>query len=230
MLTALPTALPTDSRLGELWPDIWQATGETLLMVALTMLVGGTLGLLLALGLYLTRKGGLYENVVVSVVLNVLVNFFRPIPFIIFIAAVQPAARLVVGTGIGMPAVVFSLILAAMFGIARIIEQNLVTVPPGVIEAARAMGASRARIAATVVLPEALAPIILGYTFAFVAVVDMSAVAGLIAGGGLGSFAQTFGYRQSDPTVTWVCVLILVAFVQVIQLLGNTLSARILRR
>ncbi|HEY9251209.1 MAG TPA: ABC transporter permease subunit, partial [Nocardioides sp.] len=163
------TALPTDTRLGELWPDIWQATGETLLMVALTMLIGGTLGLLLALGLYLTRKGGLYENAVVSVVLNVLVNFFRPIPFIIFIAAVQPAARLVVGTGIGMPAVVFSLILAAMFGIARIIEQNLVTVPPGVIEAARAMGASRARIAATVVLPEALAPIILGYTFAFVA-------------------------------------------------------------
>jgi D-methionine transport system permease protein len=230
MLTALPATLPTDTRLGELWPDIWQATGETLLMVALTMLVGGILGLLLALGLYLTRKGGLYENVVVSVVLNVLVNFFRPIPFIIFIAAVQPAARLVVGTGIGMPAVVFSLILAAMFGIARIIEQNLVTVPPGVIEAARAMGASRARIAATVVLPEAMAPIILGYTFAFVAVVDMSAVAGLIAGGGLGSFAQTFGYRQYDPAVTWVCVLILVALVQVIQLLGNTLSARILRR
>ena len=79
-------------------------------------------------------------------------------------------------------------------------------------------------------LPEALAPIILGYTFAFVAVVDMSAVAGLIAGGGLGSFAQTFGYRQYDPTVTWVCVLILVALVQVIQLLGNTLSSRILRR
>jgi D-methionine transport system permease protein len=224
------TALPTDTRLGELWPDIWQATGETLLMVALTMLIGGTLGLLLGLGLYLTRKGGLYQNVVVSAVLNVLVNFFRPIPFIIFIAAVQPAARLVVGTGIGTPAVVFSLVLAAMFGIARIVEQNLVSVPPGVIEAARAMGATRARIAATVVVPEAMAPVILGYTFAFVAVVDMSAVAGLIAGGGLGSFAQTFGYRQYDPAVTWVCVLILVALVQVIQLLGNTLSARILRR
>lgn len=230
MLTALPTALPTDTRLGELWPDIWQATGETLLMVALTMLIGGTLGLLLGLGLYLTRRGGLYQNVVVSTVLNVLVNFFRPIPFIIFIAAVQPAARLIVGTGIGTPAVVFSLVLAAMFGIARIVEQNLVSVPPGVIEAARAMGATRARIAATVVVPEAMAPVILGYTFAFVAVVDMSAVAGLIAGGGLGSFAQTFGYRQYDPAVTWVCVLILVALVQVIQLLGNTLAGRILRR
>ena len=220
----------TDTRLPELWGDIWVATGETLLMVVWTVLVGGLLGLLLGLGLYLTRKGGLFPSRVISVVLNLLVNFFRPIPFIIFIAAVQPAARLVVGTGIGTPAVIFSLILASMFGIARITEQNLITVPPGVIEAARSMGASRTRIAATVLVPEALAPVILGFTFAFVAIVDMSAVAGLIAGGGLGSFAQTFGYRQYDPTVTWVCVIILVAIVQVVQFAGNALAARILSR
>ncbi|MEU6135810.1 ABC transporter permease subunit [Nocardioides sp. NPDC047086] len=220
----------TDTRLPELWGDIWFATGETLLMVAWTVLIGGLLGLLLGLGLYLTRKGGLFPNRVVSAVLNLLVNFFRPIPFIIFIAAVQPAARLVVGTGIGTPAVIFSLILASMFGIARITEQNLITVPPGVIEAARSMGASRIRIAATVLVPEALAPVILGFTFAFVAIVDMSAVAGLVAGGGLGAFAQTFGYRQYDPAVTWACVIILVAIVQVVQFAGNALAARILSR
>lgn len=224
------TALHTDTRLSELWPDIWQATGETILMVAITMLLGGFLGLMIGLALYLTRKGGLFQNRVISGVLNLLVNFFRPIPFIIFIAAVQPAARLIVGTGIGTPAVVFSLVLAAMFGISRIVEQNLVTVPPGVIEAARSMGASRSRIALTVLIPEALAPVILGFTFAFVAVVDMSAVASLIAGGGLGAFAQTFGYRQYDTVVTWVCVLILVAIVQVVQVAGNTLASRILSR
>ena len=224
------TALPTDTRLGELWPDIWQATGETTLMVAVTMLLGGFLGLLIGLALYLTRRGGLFQNRVVSGVLNLLVNFFRPIPFIIFIAAVQPAARLVVGSGIGTSAVIFSLTLAAMFGISRIVEQNLVAVPPGVIEAARSMGASRSRIALTVLIPEALAPVILGFTFAFVAVVDMSAVASLIAGGGLGSFAQTFGYRQYDDAVTWVCVLILVALVQIVQFAGNTLASRILNR
>lgn len=224
------TALHTDTRIGELWPDIWQATGETVVMVAITMLIGGLLGLLVGVALYLTRKSGLFQNRVVSGVLNLLVNFFRPIPFIIFIAAVQPAARLVVGTGIGTPAVIFSLVLASMFGIARIVEQNLVTVPTGVIEAARSMGASRSRIALTVLIPEALAPTILGFTFAFVAVVDMSAVAGLVAGGGLGAFAQTFGYRQYDTVVTWVCVLILVAIVQVAQLAGNTLASRILNR
>ncbi|MEX0429507.1 methionine ABC transporter permease [Nocardioides sp. DS6] len=223
-----PTVLAT--RLGELWPDIWQATGETLVMIAFTMVIGGLLGLLLGLALYLTRRGGLFANRVVSAILNVLVNFFRPIPFIIFIAAVQPAARAIVGTGIGMKAAIFALVLAAMFGIGRIVEQNLVTVPNGVIEAARSMGASRLRIAATVLIPEALAPVILGYTFAFIAVIDMSAVAGLIAAGGIGNFAQVYGYRQYDTAVTWVCVLILVVMVQIVQVSGNFLANRLLRR
>jgi len=184
----------------------------------------------LGMALYLTRGGGLYANRVVYGVLNVVVNFFRPIPFIIFIAAVQPLARLVVGIGIGTRAAIFALILAAMFGIGRLVEQNLVTVRPGVIEAARAMGASRIRIALTVVIPEALGPLILGYTFAFIAVVDMTAVAGLIAGGGLGNFAQTYGYRQFDYVVTWTAVVLLVVIVQVVQLLGNVLANRVLRR
>ena len=224
------TALPTDTRLGELWPDIWQATGETLLMVALTMLIGGTLGLLLALGLYLTRKGGLYENVTVSVVLNVLVNFFRPIPFIIFIAAVQPLSRLVIGTGIGNNALIFALSLAASFAIGRIVEQNLLTVSPGVIEAAKSMGAGPVRILRTVVIPEALGPLILGYTFVLVAIVDMTAVAGFIGGGGLGNFALVYGYRQFEPAVTWAAVLLIVVFVQAVQFLGNWLARRVLRR
>lgn len=219
-----------DTRLDELWPQLWEATGETLTMVSITMLVGGLLGLLLGLALYLTRRGGLFANAAVFVVLNLLVNFFRPIPFIIFIAAVQPLARVVVGIGIGPRAATFALALAAMFGIARIVEQNLVTVPYGVIEAARAMGASRLRIATTVVIPEALGPLILGYTFAFVAVVDMSAVAGYLAAGGLGNFAQQYGYRQFDWVVTWVTVLFLVVIVQLVQLLGNVLAGRVLRR
>ena len=163
-------------------------------------------------------------------VLNVLVNFFRPIPFVIFIAAVQPFARVVVGTGIGNPAIIFALTLAAAFGISRIVEQNLVTVDPGVIEAARSVGAGRARIVRTVVLPEALGPLVLGYTFAFVALVDMTAVAGVIGGGGLGNFALQYGFRQFDTVVTWTAVIAIVVLVQVVQLAGNSAARRILRR
>lgn len=220
----------SDTRLDELWPQLWTALGETLVMVAFTMGIGGLLGLVLGLALHLTRGGGLYANRVVHTVLNVLVNFFRPIPFVIFIAAVQPLARVVVGIGIGQRAVIFALVVAAMFGISRLVEQNLVTVRPGVIEAARAMGASRMRVALTVLLPEALGPLILGYTFAFIAVVDMTAVAGVIAGGGLGTFAQQYGYRQFDYVVTWTAVILLVVLVQAAQLIGNVLAIRVLRR
>jgi D-methionine transport system permease protein len=105
-----------------------------------------------------------------------------------------------------------------------------VTVDPGVIEAARSVGAGRARIVRTVVLPEALGPLVLGYTFAFVALVDMTAVAGVIGGGGLGNFALQYGFRQFDTVVTWPAVIAIVALVQVVQLAGNTTARRILRR
>jgi D-methionine transport system permease protein len=219
-----------DTNLPELWSLIGTATWETVYMVAITLAIGGVLGLGVGLALYATRAGGLFANRVTFAVLNVVVNFFRPIPFVIFIAAVQPLARVVVGIGIGNKAIIFAMTLAAMFGIARIVEQNLVTVEPGVIEAARSMGASRLRILTTVVVPEALGPLILGYTFAFVAIVDMSAIAGAIGAGGLGAFAQQYGYRQFDTVVTWTVVLIIVAFVQVGQFLGNTAARRVLRR
>ncbi|TNC47866.1 methionine ABC transporter permease [Mumia zhuanghuii] len=216
--------------MGELWPLFWEATWQTLYIVAVALVLGGLIGMVLGMALYVTRPSGLYPNRIASVVLNVFVNFFRPIPFVILIAALQPFARLVVGIGIGNRAIIFAMTFAAAFGISRIVEQNLVTVDPGVIEAARSMGAGRLRIIRTVLVPEALGPLILGYTFAFVAVVDMSAIAGVIGAGGLGNFALQYGYRQFDTVVTWTAVIMIVVIVQVVQFGGNSLARRVLRR
>jgi len=213
-----------------LLPELWKAAGETLYIVGFTLFFGGIGGLLVGLGLYLSRAGSILENKAVFSVLNVLVNTVRPIPFIIFLAAAQPLARLVVGSGIGNNAIIFTIALAASFAMGRIVEQNLLTVTPGVIEAARSVGAGPARIIFTVLLPEALGPLILGYTFIFVALVDMSAVAGYIGGGGLGAFALLYGYRQFDPVVTWAAVLLIIIFVQLVQFLGNRLARKALRR
>ncbi|WTM65747.1 methionine ABC transporter permease [Humidisolicoccus flavus] len=202
----------------------------TLRMVSLALLFGGIMGLVLGLTLYLTRRGNILENRFWFTVINIFVNFFRPIPFIIFIAAVQPLARFVVGIGIGESAVTFGMSLAAGFGIARLVEQNLVNLDRGVIEAARAMGAGPFRIIRTVILPEALGPLILGYTFALVAIIDMSAVAGYLGAGGLGDLAIVYGYRQYNPWVTWTALIIIVILVQLVQLLGNTLARKVLRR
>ncbi|MFD4422659.1 methionine ABC transporter permease [Agromyces sp. NPDC058484] len=217
-------------RLLELQGEFWVAAVETLYMVTLTLLFGGLAGLLLGIALYTTRPGSLLSNRTVFTVVNVVINFFRPIPFIIFIAAVQPLSRLVIGTGIGNNALIFALSLAASFAIGRIVEQNLLTVSPGVIEAARAMGAGPFRILRTVVIPEALGPLILGYTFVLVAIIDMTAVAGYIGGGGLGTFALVYGYRQFEPMITWAAVLLIVVFVQAAQFLGNRLARKVLRR
>ncbi|MCV7193984.1 methionine ABC transporter permease [Mycolicibacterium brumae] len=211
-------------------PIFWQSTWETLQMVVVTLVVGGFFGLIVGVLLYTTRSGGILANRWVYTILNVLVNFIRPIPFIIFIVAIGPLTLNVIGTTIGTKAAIFALCIAATFGISRIVEQNLVSVDPGVIEAAQAMGAGPLRIITRVLLPEALGPLILGYTFVFIAVVDMTAVAGSVGGGGLGNFAITYGYQRFNWTVTWIAVAAIIILVQAAQFFGNWLSGKALRR
>lgn len=207
-----------------------EAILQTLQYVSIAMVLGGVFGLLIGVVLTVTRPGGVLSNKFFYGLTNFIVNFFRPIPFIILIAVLQPVARLVVGTGIGDRALIFSLVFACAFGIGRLVEQNLVTVPSGTIEAARAMGADPIRIIFTVLIPEALGPLVLGYTFAIIAVIDMTAMAGLIGGGGLGNFALQHGYRQFNLWVTWAAVLTVILIVQIVQQFGNILARRLLRR
>lgn len=213
-----------------LLPVYGDAIWQTLLMVVVTMVIGGALGLVLGVALYVTRHGGILAQGPLHTVLNILVNIVRPIPFIIFMTAVGPLTLLVMGTTVGTTAALFPLSLAATFGISRLVEQNLVTVDPGVIEAAVAMGAGPWRIVRTVLIPEALGPLILGYTFALVAVVDMTAVAGAVGGGGLGQFAITYGYQRFNWTVTGLAVVTIIVLVQIAQFSGNALARAVMRR
>ena len=217
-------------RLIDLLPQFFSDTRTTLIIVGISMLFGGIGGLIIGTTLYVTRKGGILANRAVYVILGFVVNFFRPIPFLIFIAVAQPVARLIVGVGIGNAAAIVAISIAASFGIGRIVEQNLVSVDPGVIEAARAMGAGPWRIIRTVILPEAFGPLILGYTFATIAVIDMSAVAGFIGGEGLGNFAIVYGYRQYNDWATWAAVVVIVIMVTIVQSAGNAWARKVLRR
>ena len=219
-----------DRLINDLQPLLWQSAVETLYIVSLTLLLGGAGGLLIGLGLYVTRSGSLLPNRLVSLLLNLLVNTFRPIPFIIFLVAVQPLIRQLIGTGIGNAAIISTISIGASFGISRVVEQNLLTVQPGVIEAARSVGAGPLRIIGTILLPEAFGPLILGYAFVFVALVDMATVAGLVGGGGLGAFALSYGYKQFNPAVTWTAVVLIIILVQVVQTLGNAWAKRVMRR
>ena len=181
---------------------------DTLYMVAITMVIAGFLGLLLGALLYTTREGNIYQNRFVYAVLNVLVNIVRPIPFIILIAALGPLTSAVVQTRLGLNAAIFAMSFGASFAIARIVEQNMVSIDPGVVEAARAMGAS----------------------FIVIGVVDMSAMAWYVGGGGLGKVAIVDGYQKFQDQITWLVVAVIIILVQLVQFIGNTLAKRVLHR
>ncbi|WP_022881976.1 methionine ABC transporter permease [Gryllotalpicola ginsengisoli] len=205
---------------------IWQ----TLFMALASLVVSGILGLAIGVLLYATRPGHLLENRVAYTVINVVVNIIRPIPFVIFLIAIEPLTIRVIGTYIGVYAATFAIAIGASFAVARIVEQNLVGVDPGVIEAARAMGAGPLRIIATVLIPEGLGPLTLGYTFLFVGLIDMSAQAGVIGGGGLGEYAITWGSQRYNWTIVYIAVATIIVIVQLGQFVGNRLARRALRR
>ncbi|MDL9945870.1 methionine ABC transporter permease [Gordonia sp. ABSL11-1] len=207
-------------------PVLVEAIWETLALVGFTLVIGGVAGLVIGVVLYATSPGNLWSNAWIFNGLNIAVNIIRPIPFIIFITAIAPLTKAVMGTRIGTEAAIFPMTLMAMFVIGRVVEQSLVAVDPGVVEAARASGASRLRTLLTVVVPEGFAPLVLGYTFIFVAIVDMSAMAGYVGGGGLGDFAFQYGYQQFDWKLTVVVIALLVILVQVGQYFGNWLARK----
>jgi D-methionine transport system permease protein len=211
-------------------PTYLTAIGQTLFIVLVSLVVAGLLGLVLGVALAVTRRGGLLSNPGLFAVLNVVVNIVRPIPFVIFVIAIAPVTIGVLGTYLGPVAATFALSLAAAFAVSRIVEQSLVAVDPGVLEAARAAGASSLRTIVTVLIPEGLGPLILGYTFLFVGIVDMSAQVGLIGGGGLGDFAVTYGSQRYDWPVVYITVATIIVLVQIGQLVGNRLARLALRR
>ncbi|MFK4344277.1 MULTISPECIES: methionine ABC transporter permease [unclassified Paenibacillus] len=212
------------------WLKVVEATGETLLMVVVTLVFASILGLAIGLLLYVTRQGSLFENKFVFMLLNLLINIIRPIPFIIFLVAISPFTRLIMGTTIGTSAAIFPMTIVAAFAVARIVENNLVSIDPGMIEAAKALGATPYQIITGVLIREALGPLILGLTFITVALIDFSAMAGTVGGGGLGNLAMTYGYQRFDTSVMIVTIVLLIIFVQVAQYAGNYLSRKFLRR
>lgn len=211
-------------------PILLKAISDTLYMVSFTMVLGGVIGLIFGLTLYTTRKGNLFECLAINKLLDFIINVIRPIPFIIFLTAIRPVTIFAIGTSIGTQAAIVPMVIICSCATARIVEQNLLSTEIGIIEAAKAMGAGRLYIIFKVLIPEALAPLILGYAFLFVGVCDMSAMAGTIAGGGLGDFALQYGYRQMNDQITLVAIIIIVIIVQIAQQIANILAKKIINR
>lgn len=203
-----------------------KGTWETVYMTFLSGFFGFVLGLPVGIMLFLTRKGQLLENTAYHRGLSILVNIFRAIPFIILIVWMIPFTRILAGTSIGVNAALVPLSVGAAPFIARLVENSLIEVPHGLIETARALGASPLQIIRKVLLPEALPSLINNATITLITLVGYSAMGGAVGAGGLGQVGYQYGYIGYDIVIMNTVLILLVLLVFIIQFAGDRLSKR----
>lgn len=206
-----------------------EALYQTLYMVTVSLIIGTLIGVPLGILLVVTRKNGIWPNTIIHHILNPVINILRSVPFIILLIAIVPFTKLIVGTSIGTTAAIVPLTVYVAPYIGRLVENSLLEVDAGIIEAAHAMGASPVQIIRYFLLPEALGSLILSITTAIIGLIGATAMAGAVGGGGIGDMALVYGYQRFDTLVIIITVVVLVIIVQLIQTLGNVLAKKVRR-
>lgn len=226
----------------DFWPtliaNVLRATGDTLYMVGITMVLTAVFGLAIGVLLVVTDRGGILDapfgsralGRAINAVLGFVVNVLRSTPFVILMIALIPFTYLLLGTSFGNTAATVPLAVAAIPFFARIVEIGIREVPGGLVEAAESLGATRWQILRKVLVPEALPALILGFTTTVVSIINFSAIAGVVGAGGLGALAITRGYQQYNWQYIVVIVVVLVVLVQLLQSLGGVLAKRLSHR
>lgn len=200
--------------------------GQTIYMVALSLLFGLIIAFPLAILLFVTRKGGIKQNLTIYNVVGTIINIIRSVPFIILIVYIMPITKAIVGTRVGSTAALVPLTAYIAPYLARLIETALLDVDGGIIEAAQSMGASTFQTIFKFVLPESKGGIVLGLTTGTVGLLGATAMAGAVGGGGVGDLALTYGYQRFNTPLMTSTVIILIIFVQVIQVVGLKLAKK----
>ncbi|MER2295817.1 MAG: methionine ABC transporter permease [Desemzia incerta] len=211
----------------EIQEEVIESTFQTIYMVLITAAVAGILGILLGVVLVVTSPNGILENKRIYNFLDQFVNIFRSLPFIIMMALIVPFTRLLVGTSIGTSAAIVPLVVGTTPFFARQIQNALLEVDEGIIEAAQAMGSTPLEIIFRVYLKEGLIPIIRVSSLTIINLIGLTAMAGAIGGGGLGNLAIARGYNRFQTDVTLVATILILLLVFISQGIGNYLIRKI---
>jgi D-methionine transport system permease protein len=207
-----------------------KALGQTLQMVAVAGLIGALIGLPIGVFLATSGNGELFPAPALNRIIGAVVNAARSTPFIILVVAIIPFTRFITGTSIGTYAAIVPLTVATIPFVARLAEAAIREVDKGLIEAARAMGATPLQIVFKVLLAEAKPGLTLALTLTLVSLVGYSAMVGAVGGGGLGDLGIRYGYQRFMPDVMLAVVVVLIVLVQAIQSLGDALARRFDKR
>lgn len=199
---------------------------QTLYMTLLGTVMSYVIGLPIGVSLIVTGPNGIRPVAIYNKVMGFIVNVIRSVPFLILMIALMPYIRKVIGTGIGTSATTAALVVAAAPFVARLVEQSLLEVDPGVIEAAQAMGAGNFQIIRKVLLLEARPSLLNGAAVATINILGYSAMAGIVGGGGLGDLAIRYGLYRFQPSIMWITIVVLVILVQILQEAGIRVAAK----
>lgn len=202
-------------------------TIDTIIMTLVSAILGFLLGVPTGVLLYVTRRGQVMENTILYGVISAVVNVFRSIPFIILLVWISPFTKFLVGSAIGIEGAIVPLTVGAIPFIARMVENTLLEVPSGLIEASRAMGATPLQIIRKILLPESLPGIINAATITLIMLVGYSAMGGAVGSGGLGQIAMQYGYYTYNPLVMNTVLVLLIILVFIIQYTGEYLMKKV---
>lgn len=205
-----------------LFYDLLIASGETLYMVSVSTMLAVLLGLPLGTLLYSSSK--IKPHATLQACIAGFINFSRSIPFIILLVALIPFTRLLVGSSIGINAAIVPLTLGAIPFFARLVDNTYQNLPLGLIETGFSMGATHWQMIRHILFPEAFPALIQSITITAITLVNYSAMAGTVGGGGLGDLAIRFGYQRFNVGIMLATIIILVAIVQLIQMAGDRLA------
>ena len=210
--------------------EIWLSIGQTFIMVGISILAAVLVGLPLGTYLYLSRKGNLYENKLLFSILDTFVNIVRSFPFLLLVVFLIPFTRFVIGTALGTMAATVPLSIISIAYYARLVEQSLLDIPKGIIEAAISMGASKAQVIFKFLYREARSGLIFGLTTATISFVSYSTIMGIVGGGGVGDFAIRYGYQRYETELMAFTIVIMIILVQAIQIIGTKTSKKLDKR
>lgn len=213
----------------EMKTEFIQAIFETLYMTFFSAIISGVLGLVFGVLLVVTKPDGILADAVGYSVLDKVINLLRSIPFIILLAVISPLTQFLIGTTVGTTAALVPLIFGIFPFYARQVQNALLDVDHGVIEAAQSMGSSPMEIIFRVYLKEGLADILRVSIVTVISLIGLTTMAGAIGSGGLGDIAISIGYARFENDITFVAMLIILAMVFIVQFIGDLIVSRVER-
>lgn len=206
------------------------ALAETGYMLAFSLAAAVAIGLPLGVTIFLTRPGGALERKPIWRIANLYVSVIRSFPFLLLVVFLIPLTRALYGTTFGTEAATFPLCFVGVAIYARLVEQILLEIPPGVLQAARSMGADVRQTVVHFLLVEGRSGLVYALTSAAISLISYSTVLGIVGGGGIGDFALRFGYQEYDYPLMYSIIAIVIIGVLLLQTVGERVSSALDKR